>query len=296
MHLTAIAIEAGVDFGVEDCNTGLRRDAGHLRPEARRPVPGLAPVRRGRHPSGHPAAGRGRQDRQHPDRLGPQPVRRGRRGRGDAGPAGRLDGRRARSCPRGSYAVIYGDVAPDGAVIKLTGHKVDRFEGPACVFDSEEDAFHAVQDGSVGEGDVIVIRYEGPQGRSGHARDAAGHRRPEGPRHPQRRPDHRRPVLGRQLRLRRRPRLAGSGGRRADRPDPRRRPHHHRRHRPPHRRRRRPGRAPRPAIRPAAERPRTASSPNTAPRWPRPPRAPSPFPTRRRPKFRRVETRQTQEA
>jgi dihydroxy-acid dehydratase len=69
--------------------------------------------------------------------------------------------------PRGSYAVIYGDVAPDGAVIKLTGHKVDRFEGPACVFDSEEDAFHAVQDGAVGEGDVIVIRYEGPQGGPG---------------------------------------------------------------------------------------------------------------------------------
>ena len=65
---------------------------------------------------------------------------------------------------RGSYAVIHGDVAPEGAVIKLTGHKVDKFEGPACVFDSEEDAFHAVQDGSVGEGDVIIIRYEGPQG------------------------------------------------------------------------------------------------------------------------------------
>ncbi|KAK0329285.1 hypothetical protein LTR94_037446, partial [Friedmanniomyces endolithicus] len=58
---------------------------------------------------------------------------------------------------RGSFAVIYGDVAPEGAVIKLTGHKVDKFEGPACVFDSEEDAFHAVQDGSVGEGDVIII-------------------------------------------------------------------------------------------------------------------------------------------
>ena len=48
-----------------------------------------------------------------------------------------------------------------------TGHKVDVFEGPACVFDSEEDAFHAVQDGSVGEGDVIIIRYEGPKGGPG---------------------------------------------------------------------------------------------------------------------------------
>ena len=68
---------------------------------------------------------------------------------------------------RGSSAVIYGDVAPEGAVIKLTGHEIDRFEGPACVFDCEEDAFHAVQDGSVGEGDVIIIRYEGPKGGPG---------------------------------------------------------------------------------------------------------------------------------
>ena len=56
------------------------------------------------------------------------------------------------------HRIVSGGLLTDdkGAVIKLTGHKVDRFEGPAAVFDCEEDAFHAVQDGSVGEGDVII--------------------------------------------------------------------------------------------------------------------------------------------
>ena len=69
--------------------------------------------------------------------------------------------------PRGSYAVIYGDVAPEGAVIKLAGHDIEHFEGPARVFDSEEAAFDAVQDGVINEGDVVVIRYEGPKGGPG---------------------------------------------------------------------------------------------------------------------------------
>jgi dihydroxy-acid dehydratase len=68
---------------------------------------------------------------------------------------------------RGSYAVIYGDIAPEGAVIKLVGHETDRFEGPARVFDCEEEAFEAVQHGAINEGDVIVIRYEGPRGGPG---------------------------------------------------------------------------------------------------------------------------------
>ncbi len=69
--------------------------------------------------------------------------------------------------PRGSFAVLYGDLAPEGSVIKLTGHDLDRFEGPACVFDSEEEAFAAVQAGAIAEGSVIVIRHEGPRGGPG---------------------------------------------------------------------------------------------------------------------------------
>jgi dihydroxy-acid dehydratase len=68
---------------------------------------------------------------------------------------------------RGSYAVLYGSLAPEGAVIKLAGHEIAHFEGPARVFNNEEDAFDAVQAGAIAEGDVIVIRYEGPKGGPG---------------------------------------------------------------------------------------------------------------------------------
>ena len=68
---------------------------------------------------------------------------------------------------RGSFAVIYGNVAPEGAVIKLAGHEIASFEGPARVFDSEEHAFESVQAGGISEGDVVVIRYEGPKGGPG---------------------------------------------------------------------------------------------------------------------------------
>ena len=69
--------------------------------------------------------------------------------------------------PRGSYAVIRGDLAPEGAVIKLAGHRIEHFEGPARVFDGEHAAFEAVQNGVIKEGDVVVIRYEGPKGGPG---------------------------------------------------------------------------------------------------------------------------------
>ncbi len=69
--------------------------------------------------------------------------------------------------PRGGYAILFGDLAPDGAVAKLAGVDADSFSGPARVFDSEEEAFAAVQDGRIGPGDVVVIRFEGPKGGPG---------------------------------------------------------------------------------------------------------------------------------
>ncbi len=69
--------------------------------------------------------------------------------------------------PRGGYAILYGNLAPEGCILKLAGLDVDRFEGTARVFECEEDAFAAVQDGSIQKGDVIVIRYEGPAGGPG---------------------------------------------------------------------------------------------------------------------------------
>ena len=68
---------------------------------------------------------------------------------------------------RGGFGILYGSLAPEGCVVKLSGHEKTRFEGPAVVFDSEEDCFQAVQTGAVRNGDVIVIRYEGPVGGPG---------------------------------------------------------------------------------------------------------------------------------
>lgn len=68
---------------------------------------------------------------------------------------------------RGSFAVLKGSLAPAGAIIKLTGHRQERFVGPARLFESEEEAFDAVQSGRIVEGDVLVIRNEGPRGGPG---------------------------------------------------------------------------------------------------------------------------------
>lgn len=69
--------------------------------------------------------------------------------------------------PDSHLAILYGNVAPDGAVAKITGKEGLHFEGSARVFHSEEEALHAILDGTVVAGDVLVIRYEGPKGAPG---------------------------------------------------------------------------------------------------------------------------------
>jgi dihydroxy-acid dehydratase len=69
--------------------------------------------------------------------------------------------------PRGGFGVLYGNLSPDGCVVKLAGHGDLYFSGPARVFESEEETFAAVQGGVIKAGDVIVIRYEGPRGGPG---------------------------------------------------------------------------------------------------------------------------------
>ena len=64
-------------------------------------------------------------------------------------------------------AVLYGNLAPEGAVAKISGHEGTRFEGTARVFHSEEEALRTILDGIVTAGDVVVIRYEGPKGGPG---------------------------------------------------------------------------------------------------------------------------------
>jgi dihydroxy-acid dehydratase len=67
----------------------------------------------------------------------------------------------------GGIAILRGNLAPEGCVVKLAGHERVQHTGPARVFDSEEDAFAAVQEQRIKPGDVVVIRYEGPAGGPG---------------------------------------------------------------------------------------------------------------------------------
>ena len=69
--------------------------------------------------------------------------------------------------PDSHLSILYGNVAPDGAVAKITGKEGLRFEGRARVFHSEESALQAILDDRIIKGDVIVIRYEGPKGGPG---------------------------------------------------------------------------------------------------------------------------------
>ncbi len=69
--------------------------------------------------------------------------------------------------PTGGLVILKGNLAPEGCVVKVAGHNLQNFRGPARVFDSEEAAFTAVENGTIKAGDVVVIRYEGPKGGPG---------------------------------------------------------------------------------------------------------------------------------
>jgi dihydroxy-acid dehydratase len=69
--------------------------------------------------------------------------------------------------PNGGFAILRGNLAPDGCVVKLSGHDRMEHSGPARVFEREEDAFAAVMAKEIQPGDVVVIRNEGPKGGPG---------------------------------------------------------------------------------------------------------------------------------
>ncbi|ACO32516.1 MULTISPECIES: dihydroxy-acid dehydratase [Acidobacterium] len=69
--------------------------------------------------------------------------------------------------PTGGLVILKGNLAPEGCVIKVAGHSRLTHRGPARVFDREQDAFAAVENGSIQPDDVMVIRYEGPKGGPG---------------------------------------------------------------------------------------------------------------------------------
>ena len=69
--------------------------------------------------------------------------------------------------PTGGLVILKGNLSPEGCVVKVAGHHLENFRGPARVFDDEEAAFAAVEKGNIKPGDVVVIRYEGPKGGPG---------------------------------------------------------------------------------------------------------------------------------
>jgi len=69
--------------------------------------------------------------------------------------------------PTGGLVILKGNLAPEGCVVKVAGHNLQNFRGPARVFDNEEAAFIAVEKSIIKAGEVIVIRYEGPKGGPG---------------------------------------------------------------------------------------------------------------------------------
>ena len=69
--------------------------------------------------------------------------------------------------PTGGLVILKGNLAPEGCVVKVAGHDLQTFRGPARVFNTEEAAFAGVEKGFIKPGDVVVIRYEGPKGGPG---------------------------------------------------------------------------------------------------------------------------------
>ena len=69
--------------------------------------------------------------------------------------------------PTGHIQILRGNLAPEGSVAKITGKEGERFSGPARVYDSEEDMLAGLEAGQIRKGDVVIIRYEGPQGGPG---------------------------------------------------------------------------------------------------------------------------------
>ena len=141
--------------------------AAAVRPQARRPLRGHRPLPRRRRAARDPPARRGR------------PA-----ARGSLTVTGQTIGEVAAAAeeaegqdvvrpladpikPNGGFAILRGNLAPEGCVVKLSGHGRTEHRGPARVFECEEDAFAAVMAKSIQPGEVVVIRNEGPQGGPG---------------------------------------------------------------------------------------------------------------------------------
>ncbi|MEO2241309.1 MAG: dihydroxy-acid dehydratase [Euryarchaeota archaeon] len=166
LHLLAIAREAGVDLSLDDFDR-LSRDTPHLC--AMRPG-GPHTMRDLYEAGGVPAVMRELSEDLHLDR--PDYAGRPVRERVERAEVRDRDVIRPKDDPiegEGGIRILYGSLAPKGAVIKTAALSEDMYEheGPAVVFDSEEEATEAILGGEVDPGDVVVIRYEGPAGGPG---------------------------------------------------------------------------------------------------------------------------------
>jgi dihydroxy-acid dehydratase len=165
LHIPAIANEAGIRFTVDDVAEVFARTPliGDLRPGGKYLAKdvyengGVSVIIRALLESGH---------------MHDVPTVTGRMLGAEHGGAGAPDGAVVRPVgnalrPDGGLAVLKGNLAPDGALLKVAGLKARAFEGTARVFDSEDDCARAVGRRDYAAGDVLVIRYEGPRGGPG---------------------------------------------------------------------------------------------------------------------------------
>ena len=165
LHLLAIAHEAGVDFTLEDFEAAARTPViADLKPGGRYTAAelfdmgGSALVAKELRAAGLLEDGATVTGRTLFAELDAVPA---------AGPQDCVRPVASPFKPRGGYSILYGDLAPEGCIVKLAGHGRESFEGIARVFDSEDDAFTAVQARQIRAGDVVVIRFEGPAGGPG---------------------------------------------------------------------------------------------------------------------------------
>ncbi len=168
LHIPALAAEAGVEFGLADIDRVSRRtpQLAELRPVGRFMAEDLHAI------GGVPSVLRellaaGLIDGEAGTIYGP---RLGEAIEAHAGAA--PDGEILRPAsdpvkPRGGYAVLWGSLAPEGAVTKIANEARYGHRGPARVFDEEAAAFEAVKAGRIAAGDTVVLRYEGPVGGPG---------------------------------------------------------------------------------------------------------------------------------
>ena len=166
MHLSAIAHEAGIRFTMDDVGAVFERTPliGNLRPGGAHYA--LDVHRRG----GVPMILRELIRSGHID--GSTPVLTGQTLAEAVAGAPEPDGEVIRPVAQaidtsGGVIVLKGNLAPEGAFIKVAGLKARKFEGPARVFESEEDCMRAIRQRAYAEGEVIIIRNEGPKGGPG---------------------------------------------------------------------------------------------------------------------------------